>query len=141
MFKDKSFSYLMHSQTESPGQLFPQEVQSYIRARYEFALKFIRNTDVLEIGCGSGYGIQCFLSYVKSYNGIELSVENIDRLRINYPEFSELIQNADAHHLPFNSSSYDSVVALAIIYYLDISKFLLECKRVLRKSGIIFFCT
>jgi len=43
--------------------------------------------------------------------------------------------------MPFEYSSFDIVNALAIIYYLDIDKFLLEAKRVLSSNGLLFFCT
>ena len=129
------------NQTEKPGQLFPKNVQIYIRTRYDFASRFIKNKDVLEVGCGSGYGLQIFQKLSRNYSGIEYSEENINFIRDKYINSKDKVTYGDAHKLDFKEESKDVIIALAIIYYLEFEKFLKECKKVLRKNGSIIFCT
>jgi len=43
--------------------------------------------------------------------------------------------------MPFNDSEFEIINALAMIYYLDIDRFLKEASRVLCFNGTLFFCT
>lgn len=47
----------------------------------------------------------------------------------------------DAQALPFGTGTFDTVLALAVIYYFDLAAFLRECGRVLRPGGVLVFCT
>jgi ubiquinone/menaquinone biosynthesis C-methylase UbiE len=48
----------------------------------------------------------------------------------------------DAHVLPFRAKSFDVVILYEAIYYLSHpSRFVEECRRVLRQEGILLICT
>jgi ubiquinone/menaquinone biosynthesis C-methylase UbiE len=70
--------------------------------------------------------------------GLEYSQELID---INQDKNINFIQG-DAQNLPFENSSFDIAVAVAIIEHLSKpEKMILECHRVLRRDGICIFTT
>ena len=43
--------------------------------------------------------------------------------------------------MPFSNSEFQIINALAMIYYLDMERFLKEARRVLSIDGTLFFCT
>ncbi len=67
---------------------------------------------------------------------------NIRRARETYASRLDLrLVQLDAQDLPFREDAFDVVLAMAMIYYLDLDAFLRECLRVLRSHGMVIFCT
>lgn len=132
-----NFSKDMYEFTEKKGMFLPLDAHRIIKHRYQAASSFSEGKKVLEVGVGQGFGLDSIAKVAKDYVGIEYSKENIQCLKAN----SLKVIHGDAHDLPFEDSSFEIVNALAIIYYLDIDKFLLEVKRVLSLNGSLFFCT
>lgn len=137
--KLETFSEKMFDQTERPGQLFPIDTHQIIKHRYYTVLPLAKDKDVLEIGAGHGMGSKLLSANAKSYTAGEYSKENLDILKNR--NFKGNVVQVDAHQMPFEDNSFDVVIALAMIYYLDIEKFLKEVRRVLRPNGVLFFCT
>jgi ubiquinone/menaquinone biosynthesis C-methylase UbiE len=127
-------------ETERPGQPFPVDTHMIIRDRYELAAELASGRRVLEIGCGAGFGLQHLASIAESLHAVEYSTENLELLRSKFGDNFAVAQ-ADAHALPFPAGQFDVVVALAIIYYLDMDRFLIEAHRVLSADGVLLFCT
>ncbi len=102
-----------------------------IDRRYQKAALFTKGR-LLDVGGASGL----FFSYLNS---------NIDPivLDISYNMCIEARQNkiskivcADAEYLPFSNNSFDSVVSLEMIYYLENPmNFIIEVERVLKFDG------
>ncbi len=104
----------------------------------------IENLDVLEIGCGSGYGA-VLLSRLnpKSYQGVDLMPEQIKlaielakRYQLDEYEFSV----EDATNLSsIPDESKDVVVIFGILHHISLwREVICECNRVLRVGGKIF---
>lgn len=129
----------LFSETEIFGQLLDKETHSIIYDRYNFVSNYIKQKDVLEIGSGSGIGLNYFKQFCNSITVLEYSVENFQKLIKNFPEIE--IYNGDAHKTEYKDNKFDVIVCLAMIYYLNLEKFLVECNRILRKDGILVFCT
>ncbi len=95
--------------------------------------------DVLEIGCGSGYGA-VLLSELrpKSYVGIDLMPEQIaaaHQRRLPNAEF--MVQ--DAAQLPFADESKDVVVIFGVLHHIPVWREVVsEIYRVLRRGGRFF---
>jgi SAM-dependent methyltransferase len=107
--------------------------------RYYFAGQFVTDKAVLEVGCGSGIGLGYLNQNAESIIGGDYANDNLNMARqycLNIP----LIQ-LDAHYLPFRNKSFDVIVAMATIIYLDLDKFFAECHRLLEAGGILAFCT
>lgn len=133
------FSQEMHEYTERPGQLLPVDSHNIIRHRYDVAVHLGAGKKVLEVGAGHGIGSEYIAQHALSYVAGEYSSENI-QLIIEKEAHAKCVQ-MDAHNLPFGANSFDLVLALAMIYYLDLNSFVHEVKRVLNAGGILFFCT
>lgn len=129
--------------TEAPGQRATEEQLQRLYHRYKFAKQYVKDKDVLEIACGTGIGLSLLGEDAKSITGVEINEKNIETLMKLYGVNSKIsVIQADAHELPINDDSYDVVVFLEAIYYLDNpKKFLHEANRVLRKNGIIIIST
>lgn len=127
-------------ETERPGQPFPVDTHMIIRDRYELAVELAKGRRVLEVGCGAGFGLRRLAAVAKSLHAVEYSGENIDLLRACFG-FTPPVVCADAHVLPFGSGQFELVIALAMVYYLDMNRFLAEANRVLSHEGVLFFCT
>jgi SAM-dependent methyltransferase len=141
MGTNTDFEEVMYDQTEWPGEVIPLEDLHLISDRYQRILNICEDADVLEIGGGSTIGKVEISEAVKSYVSIDISSQNILRSKLLCSQLGLYLCQADAHSLPFRSSSFDSVIALAMIYYLDSEIFLKEVKRVLRPGGKLFLCT
>ena len=129
----------MHDETEMPHTLVDLDTLSVIRTRYEFAANRVTSKRLLEIGAGPGLGAKYFSKVAAEYTATEFSDENIGLFNSNNIGID--IVKADAHELPFPDSRFDSIVALAMIYYLDVPLFLKECARVLGDRGELMFCS
>ena len=99
----------------------------------------LQNKDVLEIGCGSGYGAHLLNQLrPKSYIGLDLMEEQVELARKNYPGFQFLIQ--DARDLSqFANESKDLVVIFGVLHHIpDWRKVIDEIVRVLKQGGSLF---
>lgn len=132
---------IMYEYTEWPGDDIPYEDLNFISHRYFRALNFCKSKDILEIGAGSSIGKSEIINHSKSYTGIDLSSQNIKRVSQSFYDKSVSFIIGDAENMQFEDNSFDVIIALAMVYYLDTESFLKEAKRVLRPGGKLFFCT
>ncbi len=103
---------------------------------YNEAEKFI-NGDVLEIGCGDGYGAKVLAPKSKSYTAIDkFKTENKYNLKdVNF------IQMEVPHLKGIPDNSFDVVISFQLIEHIDDDKTLIsEVHRVLKPGGK-FICT
>jgi ubiquinone/menaquinone biosynthesis C-methylase UbiE len=99
----------------------------------------IRNKDVLEIGCGNGYG--AFLIQQRSprsYFGVDVMEEQISKARERYPQYQFALQ--DATDLgQFADGSKDIVIIFGVLHHIpEWRKVIDEIRRVLRLNGSFF---
>lgn len=135
------FESVMYEYTEWPGDLIPLNDLHFISHRYKKVLGLCDSKDILEIGAGSSIGKKEIINSSKSYTGIDISEQNISRLSRECKGLNLSVYVDNAESMQFKDNSYDLVIALAMVYYLDVDKFLSEVKRVLRPGGVLFFCT
>lgn len=91
---------------------------------------------VLDVGCASGW----FLSQIKekypkaSYFGVDIYDDAIEYGKKRYGKMELLV--ADAHKLPYKSSSFDLLVCTEVLEHVDDPGLVIqEIKRVLQKNG------
>ena len=111
--------------------------------RYRLAATFAEEKDVLEVGCGCGFGLGYLARRANKVVGGDIDEKNIASASNYYKGREDIeILKLDAHELPFSNNSFDLVVLFESIYYLENpDKFIAEARRVLRDDGILIVCT
>lgn len=96
--------------------------------------------DVLEIGCGSGYGAVLLASlHPRSYLGVDLMPEQIALAQKRGLDGVQFIVSDATNLSQFPSESKDTVVIFGVLHHIPPwRKVIGECARVLRPDGRIF---
>jgi len=129
--------------TETPGQWATAEQLAMMSTRYGLAEKYSRDKEVLEIACGSGFGLGWLASQARSVIGGDIDHRNLEIAKKTYQGRDNIrISLMNALDLPLANESLDTIVIFEAIYYLeDVGKFLSEAKRVLRPGGALLIST
>jgi len=141
MIEDRSSDALkLTGERTLPG--IPEENYWFQRhvVAYEFAAALVDDGDVLDAGCGEGYGASILADRARSVVGVDLEPDVIDHAAATYPTVR--FRAADLEALPFPDASYDAVVSLQVIEHLRRPReFVSECARVLRPCGRLILST
>ena len=118
-------------------------IDSEHRARYWWAAAIARGKDVLDAGCGVGYGIGILASCgAKSITGIDVSAEAVEEATAGFGAQAEAVVEGTLAELPFDDASFDLVLCFEVIEHLeDADKALGELRRVLRPDGVLIVST
>lgn len=116
----------------------------YHLARYKFVLRQLRPTDtVLEVGCGTGYGLHFLAKAAAQLDGVDMDDESIATAKRQYHRSNVHYAVQDIHTFP-RESHYDVVICLEVIEHLDRDAALALLRRIkaLKKpDGIAFIST
>ncbi|WP_332689803.1 class I SAM-dependent methyltransferase, partial [Devosia sp.] len=109
--------------------------------RYFWAEQYCRGSDVLEVGCGSGIGLPFLKSIARHVEAGDYSEEVLAICRERHGDIVPLKQFS-AEDLPYGDATFDAVILFEAMYYIpDVSKFIAECRRVLRPHGVVLIAT
>ena len=99
----------------------------------------LNNKEVLEIGCGSGYGAYLLNQLApKSYLGLDVMEEQIALAKNKYPQFQFIVQGAEDLS-QFADASKDTVIIFGVLHHIpDWRKAIDEIIRVLKPNGSLF---
>jgi SAM-dependent methyltransferase len=112
-----------------------------LMARYAYAAGRCAGRDVLEVACGAGMGLGLLATQARTVVGGDFDETLLRTARETYRNRIDLVR-LDAHCLPFSDATFDVVLLLEAIYYLaHPEKFIRECRRVLRRDGLLLICT
>ena len=127
--------YLVDGERVIPD--FPDEnVQNHLKV-YKFLEQFVAGADVLDIGCGTGYGTAHLAPAACSIVGVDISKPALRWARKHYPGIRYLAM--DAQHLGFPDNSFDVIVSSENFEHLhDQPAHVAELARVLRPQGLCF---
>ncbi len=123
-----------------PG--IPEENYWYQRhvAAYRFASNLVEGREILDAGCGEGYGSEILTASARDVVGVDIDADTLVRAGRRYPRAR--FERADLLELPFPDASFDAVVSLQVIEHLSAPRaFLAECARVLRPAGLLVLST
>jgi SAM-dependent methyltransferase len=127
--------------TELAGTEITAEQLERMVHRYHWAAGYCRGKDVVEVACGSGQGLGLLGAVAKSLEAGDYSKEVLAIPRAHYRDRFPL-REFDAQSLPYRDASKDVIVLFEAIYYVaDASRFVAECKRVLRPGGQVLVAT
>lgn len=110
---------------------------------YRYALSSVEGKDVLDVGCGYGYGCNLFTKVARSVIGIDYDREVIRYARRHYGQKNCTFKVHDANKpYPFEDESVDLVFLSNVIEQLERYEYSFsEIKRVLRSEGEIILNT
>ncbi|MDD4867537.1 MAG: class I SAM-dependent methyltransferase [Mycobacterium sp.] len=96
--------------------------------------------DVLEAGCGEGYGADLIAGLARRVVAVDYDAAAVAHVRSRYPRVE--VMRANLAGLPLRDASMDVVVSFQVIEHLwDQGQFLRECARVLRPAGTLMVST
>ena len=105
--------------------------------------KNLRKMKILEVGSGSGMTVTALSLDNVFIRGIEPDLKSFKASQILLKANKlnkNLIRNGFGEKLPFNNNSFDLIISYQVLEHTeDPSKVLSECKRVLKKNGLIYF--
>ena len=111
---------------------------------YAFARRLAAGKRVLEIGFGSGYGLNYLAEVAGETIGIDLAPGNIPRAQAQYRRPNLRFVHMPAAHLDFPDGSFDLVISFQVIEHIperEIPAYLAEIRRVLAPNGVACLST
>lgn len=96
-------------------------------------------TNILDAGCGTGFGIQCLKNFWPdvSMTGCDISQEMVDAMHRKHLEAIV----GDIENLPFDSGSFDFVWSCLALQWTIPGIAFREFFRVLKENGFLYFAT
>lgn len=108
-------------------------------ARYRFALEHVGGRRLLDVACGTGYGLPLLRRRASFVIGSDLDRRAV--LRARSAGGAGLLV-ADGCRLPFAPASFDAVTSFETLEHVeDRSRFVAELRRVLREDGVLVLST
>jgi SAM-dependent methyltransferase len=96
--------------------------------------------DVLEAGCGEGYGADLIADVARRVIGLDYDESAVAHVRARYPRVE--MHHGNLAELPLADCTVDVVVNFQVIEHLwDQGQFVDECLRVLRPGGVLLMST
>jgi len=120
------------------------DVENYWFRRHEVVYQQLARRcagrDVLEAGCGEGYGADLIAGVARRVTAVDYDEATVAHVRARYPRVE--VVHANLTELPLADHSVDVVVNFQVIEHLwDQPRFVRECARVLRPSGVLMVST
>lgn len=120
------------------------DIENYWFRRHEVVYELLAPRcaarDVLEAGCGEGYGADLIAGHARRVVAVDYDESAVAHVRSRYPRVE--VMRANLAELPLPDASVDVVVNFQVIEHLwDQGQFIRECARVLRPSGLLMVST
>lgn len=109
--------------------------------RYSFASQLVQGKACLDVACGTGYGTALLAQKCDIVVGVDLNQQVLRYAKQYHGNNRVKFIEADARALPFRRETFDCIVSFETIEHIERpTRFLAECRRVLRNSGL-FICS
>ncbi len=110
-------------------------------ARYVFSLPFVDSKRVLDIACGTGYGIAILKKNAAHVTGVDVDADAAAQALAECGERADVLLG-DGLGLPFADESFDVVTSFETLEHLhERATFLTELNRVLKPGGVLLLST
>lgn len=122
-----------------PEEMAGRLMESEHRARYAWAGQLAEGREVLDAGCGSGYGTEILAAAgAQRVVGIDISDDAIEYARSSFAAPSIEFRQAGLHQMPFEDGTFDLAACFEVIEHVDRQQHAIgELRRVLRPEGIL----
>ncbi|MGQ3480964.1 class I SAM-dependent methyltransferase [Paenibacillus sp. TY11] len=121
------------------------EIEAEHVHRYTIISDYLKGMNVLDAGCGTGYGSLLISQLANTVVGIDISSESVEWCNERYATQENLsFIQASLESLPFEDGEFDCIVSLEVIEHVDKNiqeSFLKEAKRVLNENGVLIIST
>jgi ubiquinone/menaquinone biosynthesis C-methylase UbiE len=109
---------------------------------YNYLSFNVKNTDVLDYGCGVGPVIEKVLKFnPNKITGIDISKVSIEKAKVKFVKFGSnvefLVDNCEK--TKFEDNKFDLVYGQGILHHLEISSCIFEISRILKPGGKLLF--
>lgn len=132
---------MTHPERIVPDATSPGIVALHLK-RYEFALPWCRDAEVLDAGCGVGYGSAFLGDGARRVVGVDRDAGAIAYARERYARPNVEFLVGDVLRLAFPDASFDAACAFETIEHVDdVAGLLGEIARVLRPGGAFVVST
>ncbi|NMX21367.1 hypothetical protein C5S30_02795 [ANME-1 cluster archaeon GoMg4] len=110
---------------------------------YEFASKTLsKDSIVLEVGCGEGYGTSFLSKSVKKIIGLDVDEQIVKHAQKKYGSTNCIFQVYNGKKIPFKENSFDAIISFQVIEHVqDDRSFVLEIYRILKQKGLFMLTT
>jgi SAM-dependent methyltransferase len=122
-----------------PEEMAGRLMESEHRTRYAWAAQLAAGRDVLDAGCGSGYGTAILAAAgAQRVVGIDISDDAIEYARSSFSGSAKEFHLADIRQLPYDDSTFDLAVCFEVIEHVEEQQQVIgELRRILRPRGIL----
>ena len=134
----------MEQAVRHPERFDPREgkgtlIDTEHRARYWWASRLVAGKDVLDAGCGVGYGIEILASAgAATVSGVDIGPAAVEAAERRIGGSAAAIVEGDLEDLPLDDESFDAVVCFEAIEHVeDGGRALAELRRVLKPDGLL----
>lgn len=108
---------------------------------YDFCKKYIKNKNVLEAGCGSGFGTYRLADYAKNIIGIDVDEFSLNKAKEKFkkPNLSFILGDITSLGL---SRKFDVIISLQVIEHIEEDLFFVEkLQSMLETNGLLILST
>jgi 2-polyprenyl-3-methyl-5-hydroxy-6-metoxy-1,4-benzoquinol methylase len=125
----------------TPGSFGPKSAYEHW-TRYLLADRYVGDRDVLDYGCGTGYGAQHLADTARDVLAVDVSQAAVDWARAHHPHPRCRFERSAALPTDLPSASRDVVVCFEVIeHLLPQDELLREFARILRPGGVLLVST
>lgn len=121
----------------------PQRVWLDHVARYIFAGRYVKGKNVLDIACGTGYGLKILYDAgVAKGVGVDISTDTIDYACAEYGRTGLEFKVGNILNIDFSEDYFDVVICFETIEHVQSQeKAFMELWRVLKPNGLLIIST
>lgn len=104
-----------------------------------FMEEYVRiGSDVLDVGCGSGYGTYRLHQAGYHVTGVDISGEMIQLANKYYETLGITFSQADVNELPLQANAFDAIMSINVLEWTKVPVVALaELSRILKKGGLL----